>query len=84
MNISTFSITKMYVKCSYIKKLDNKQHQYYIVHNSIKPIAKEIQDFILLHGIMNALIFSNETLCQCCCYLILLVWFGNQLLSQLK
>lgn len=67
----------MYVECSYIKKVSNKQHQFYTVCNSKKPIAKEIQDFVLLHGIVNASMFSNETLCQCCCYLVVLFCLGT-------
>lgn len=43
MNVWVHLVLKMYVKCSYIKKLANKQHQCDVVHNSIKPIPKEIQ-----------------------------------------
>lgn len=83
MNVSVHFILKMYGEGSHVKKLVNKQHQYYIVHNSIKPkpIPKEIPNFVSLHGIMNALMISNKTLCQCCCYLTVHVRFGKQLLS---
>lgn len=55
-----------------------------VVHNSIKPIPKEIQSFVSLHGIMNASMLSHETLCQWCCYLTIHVWLGKRLSSQLK